>query len=969
MQYAPRPGWVTPPPTPTQTQEHEGAAVRVVYQDTQTRLGDSGEEMYTAYRIKLLKPEALGLGNIQGAWNPGSDDLVVHELKVLRGKQVIDVLAKHKFEVIQRENNLENSVLNGQLTATLQVPGLQVGDEIVFAATLRHNDPILGRWSSGAMQMPWVGTLGAFRGRVVWPQSRKVQWQATPDFGPVALKDLSAQRELIFEMRDPQSSMPPDGAPERYKVRRMLEYSGLPNWATLSKAVWPLFDQASRFTPEPSLRAEIDRIAKASSDPVKRIEAALALVQERIRYVYVGLDGGNYRPLNAGDTWRRRFGDCKAKSVLLMAVLRELGIRSEAVLVRAVGSDGTDQRLPTPRAFNHVVVRAVVDGQNHWLDGTRVGDLHLASLPAPTFRWALPLREAGAELESVPIEVPKLPQQIEVIDIDASAGFKEPAKVSVELILRGDAAIQLKLQLGSLQPVDAERVLRSLWKQKNSLVQSIRHVDWRFDEQRNTLVLAMKGDGKPDWDGDDDEGRKLDIAGAGFTAPDKLERPQEQDQTAPWATDFSSYKCWATTIRLPPNTPKWRWKYKAAPVNEQLGGVAYWRTSSLHDGVMRTVMSKRVLQAEISPAMAEALNARLPKFNNNISQVFQSAGMTPLPSGPTSQLSGEQADAIDWTSPTAPCAGPANEDEARASPAPMSEKQAQSAKRDTGARAVNAAAPKSGVSSAFRKEDLFPLLSCVGEAASAKDKRLMVQLISPPSSMADEKMSSAEMDEKHQEEFHRLGGPLFKRVFIEDCGSSMYEVVEDFGVSFGGLLMQIMGLVSLQERYKDSPWWRSQTVDTGTFIRWRNMDAASVPAPVWHFEAQASRGVLEVAAPVVTADKAVSSNDRTAGERVTCAKMVEPTLRGAFWRGNAEFKARMHVRAGRVHSMEIHLLEMTTDSVVSADIEPRMADVLLKQYELGVQMVLARNLAEALAGYECSGEGVTSQGFNFRVQR
>ena len=31
--------------------------------------------------------------------------------------------------------------------------------------------------------------------------------------------------------------------------------------------------------------------------------------------VYVGLDGGNYRPAAADDTWHRRFGDCKAKTV------------------------------------------------------------------------------------------------------------------------------------------------------------------------------------------------------------------------------------------------------------------------------------------------------------------------------------------------------------------------------------------------------------------------------------------------------------------------------------------------------------------------------------------------------------------------------------------------------------------------------------------------------------------------------
>jgi hypothetical protein len=52
------------------------------------------------------------------------------------------------------------------------------------------------------------------------------------------------------------------------------------------------------------VKAEAAKIAASASTPTARAEQALRLVQDRIRYVYVGLEGGNYRP--ARQVYQRR---------------------------------------------------------------------------------------------------------------------------------------------------------------------------------------------------------------------------------------------------------------------------------------------------------------------------------------------------------------------------------------------------------------------------------------------------------------------------------------------------------------------------------------------------------------------------------------------------------------------------------------------------------------------------------------
>jgi tetratricopeptide (TPR) repeat protein len=622
VQYGAPAAWVAAPPGPTNAAAPEGAAVRMVYTDFQIRMTPSGDENYTAYRMKILTPEGLAAANVVAGWNPSTDDILIHRLRLIRGDKVIDVLADNKFEVIQRENNLENNMLDGQLTAALQIPGVEVGDELEFAATLRRSETVFANRSHGFAQLPMVSNPGAHRVRLLWPGDKKVRWSASSDLGKLAVQNKGGQNELDVELKAPASVVLADDAPDRFNIRRLIEYTEFADWSEVSGLMAPLFDKASQLAADSPIRAEVARIAKTSADPEARARAALQLVQDRIRYVYVGLDGGNYRPAAADDTWKRRFGDCKAKTALLMALLRELGIQSEAVLVNSKGIDGADQRLPTPQVFDHVLVRAAIAGKTYWLDGTRLGERRLSpSLQVPS-RWVLPVKAAAAKLEAVPVEALTLPRTSELVDLDVTAGIGKPAKVYMEEVNRTDAAPGMRVALAGLSKEDADRQLKAYWRQENPWLQPAA-VSWRYDDLQQAIILTARGEGKLDWDGDDKSGHSLDVMGAGFTPPNEKKRPAEQDQAAPWVVDFPKFSRWTTIIRLPPASGKRRWYLYDDPVDLKLGGDSYHREAELVGDVVRSTMSIRSYMPEITSAQAAEVNAKLPTFNNKISKVYE----------------------------------------------------------------------------------------------------------------------------------------------------------------------------------------------------------------------------------------------------------------------------------------------------------------------------------------------------------
>jgi hypothetical protein len=179
-QYKPPESWVLDPPPSVNSGVSTDAAVQIIYADNQTRISDDGtDEEYSAYRIKIMKPEGLSAGNIILSWDPEAGDITIHRVRLIRSDQPTDILSTTKFVVLQREGQLEQSMLTGVRTATLQVPGLQVGDELEVAVTVDKRVAGFGGRVAGLTQLPVAGTPGIFRFRLTWPLGHLLEWRAT----------------------------------------------------------------------------------------------------------------------------------------------------------------------------------------------------------------------------------------------------------------------------------------------------------------------------------------------------------------------------------------------------------------------------------------------------------------------------------------------------------------------------------------------------------------------------------------------------------------------------------------------------------------------------------------------------------------------------------------------------------------------------------------------------------------------
>lgn len=312
---------------------------------------------------------------------------------------------------------------------------------------------------------------------------------------------------------------------------------------------------------------------------------------------------GGYVPASAETTWSRRFGDCKGKTALLIALLDELGIEADPVLVHSRIGDALPQLLPMVGYFDHVIVRAKVAGKTYWLDGTRSGDGDLDRIPVPAFEWGLPLTR-GASLMAIVQPPLAEPDTETAIAIDARKGVFAPAPFRVDRTFRGDVARGLNTLHSRLSRAQFDQTMRDYWRQWYDYVE-IQSVDSAFNKDRAELRLSMTGEATIDWD----EGWFF-VPGSTIAYEPKFDRADGRFREAPFEIAYPDWERTQVTIQLPRGFATGEQKVPQ-PIKETLAGVEYIREIEVDAAEFRLRAEERAIAPEVSYQDALAAKARL----------------------------------------------------------------------------------------------------------------------------------------------------------------------------------------------------------------------------------------------------------------------------------------------------------------------------------------------------------------------
>ncbi|GAA4643541.1 hypothetical protein GCM10023115_15010 [Pontixanthobacter gangjinensis] len=520
--------------------------------DWQHRLDGGVVQSYQDRAVRIDNLAALtSEGTLQMTWSPDKGDLFIHRLEILRGDEVLDLIADGvEFEVLRREQGLEQRLLDGQLTATVAVPGLQEGDVLRVAHSTTVDDQALGDEMQAFQYLP-PEPFRVAKGRAIvsWPEGADTRFAAGPNVILPVPETRGGYNFLTIDLPIAKREDMPSDAPSRFRAPPILRVGSFASWQELSRVMEPHFTAAAQLSKDSMVANEAAFIMGEASDPLRRTELAVRLVQDQVSYLLNGLDGGNYLPQNAEETWEKRYGDCKAKSVLLHALLQQMGIDSNVVLVTTQGGDALPGLLPIPGNFDHMIVRATVDGVDYWLDGTSTATRMANMAEVPAFHYALPLTSAGADLTPMTDrEQPYPDTNVEVV-FDHSAGIDLPVLFEIKIEISGAQGAGVQAIVDEDDPEFRKQMTRNFGGGMTNAGQ-VTTIDLKYDDETAIGTVLVKG--VADSEFSYDEGKfstSLANVGEGVSFSPNRVRPNWRE--IPVATNGPSRTHMSMEIKLP----------------------------------------------------------------------------------------------------------------------------------------------------------------------------------------------------------------------------------------------------------------------------------------------------------------------------------------------------------------------------------------------------------------------------------
>jgi len=604
----PVPAWVEAVEVPAPSPDHEGA-VEHLLREVQLHLEDAAAQRFVRRVYRVQNASGVQQASELRVDVPQDARLQWHYARVRRDGEVTDRLeSTSQLRVIQPEASLGEGLYDGARVAILFLTDVRPGDVVEIAFTTQRPLAMFGGRYVAQEFLP-LGYARNVRVSASWPEGRRVV--ARLHAGDPDWVQTWAPNRVVVEAIDAKRTSFVNDAPGWHMQGPLLELSEFETWGEVARWGASAYEEASAAGFGQEVPWEEIRAAGGQAEQARR---ALEYVQDDIRYL--GLEMGEHAMLPHPPTTvaERRFGDCKDKSLLLVVILRELGIDAQPALVNSHLRRGIAERLPSPYAFNHVIVRAELDGAVVWLDGTRFTERGpVADRPAARFGRALVLRPDTEALEEIPVRAGRSPS----IEIDQRFDIEfQPPRMQVDTIYRGRQASLLRSQQQVLSVAELSESFRRSHQDRGLDVSTSSPTRIEDDVELNEIRVYERYEVRDFWT----DGRR-DISP--WAVLGRLEEPEQDRADAPFALRFPLF------IRQRVSVQSDR-RWVTEPTTETFGvdPLRLTRTIIVTDGdVLRVQVEMRTTADHVAPDAVAAFRASTVEALDNIGYfVYEDAG-------------------------------------------------------------------------------------------------------------------------------------------------------------------------------------------------------------------------------------------------------------------------------------------------------------------------------------------------------
>ncbi len=281
----------------------------------------------------------------------------------------VDVAANSKETIDESQMSMNIYDPNSKVLQ-VNLPKLEVGDVVhSVTRTTTERAYIPGQFAEENV-LEGSGFIRHLTYEVFAPADRPLQRVALRDEIPGTVT-YSAQTNAdgsvthLWETANVPRMFDEPAMPPYEMTLQRLYVSTLPDWGAVSKWYWDL-SQPHLAAITPAMQQTNSTLIAGAQTDLDKIKAVFYFVSKKIRYM--GLtpekDRPGFEPHDVCLTFDKKYGVCRDKAALLVAMLRAAGLRAYPVLI-SVGVK-RDSEVPDPD-FNHAIVGVELEKGNYLL--------------------------------------------------------------------------------------------------------------------------------------------------------------------------------------------------------------------------------------------------------------------------------------------------------------------------------------------------------------------------------------------------------------------------------------------------------------------------------------------------------------------------------------------------------------------------------------------------------------------------
>jgi cellulose synthase operon protein C len=249
----------------------------------------------------------------------------------------------------------------------LRFAGLEKGDVVELEYSLAPR-------RSSAPYSGYFGELVLFAGRgpeqlkryvLIAPAAQKIFVHAEK-IAPATASVRDGSQVFLWESRSIPALPREPRSPGVTEISPYVHVSTMGDWKQLGS--WYADLVRPQFALDQALQDELARVTNGLHTDKEKIAAIQEFVLRSTHYVALEFGIYSYKPYPVTQIYARRFGDCKDKASLMIALLRAAGIEAEIALVRTRSLGDVVAEPASIAVFNHAIV--YVPKYELWLDGT-----------------------------------------------------------------------------------------------------------------------------------------------------------------------------------------------------------------------------------------------------------------------------------------------------------------------------------------------------------------------------------------------------------------------------------------------------------------------------------------------------------------------------------------------------------------------------------------------------------------------